>query len=340
LNDMNVFDLTKRLIAIPSISGGESAVAEFLADYLRRAGFEVELQQVADRRPNVYARRGDPDVVLSSHTDTVPPYFEFREDEEFIYGRGACDAKGVIASMVKASENLIEANVTDFGLLFVVGEEAGSPGARAANAIPNRSRYLINGEPTESKLALGSKGALRAVLKARGRAAHSAYPALGESAVDKLLDALADLRRAELPSDDALGSSTMNIGRIEGGVAANVIPPEAEAELMFRVVGDVGALKRVIEGRVGARAEVEYTFECAPVFTEALDGFDTAVVSFTTDIPLLTNWGTPLLFGPGSILDAHTAHERISKSELARAADVYAALTMRLKERINAGRRD
>jgi acetylornithine deacetylase len=333
---MNVFDLTKRLISIPSISGDEMAVAEFLAEYLKPVGFEVELQQAADHRPNVYARRGNPEVVLSSHTDTVPPYFEFKEDDQFIYGRGACDAKGIIASMVKAAENLIEANVNDFGLLFVVGEEAGSPGARAANTIPNRSRYLINGEPTESKLALGSKGALRAVLKARGRAAHSAYPALGESAIDKLLDALDELRRAQLPTNGALGSSTMNIGRIAGGVAANVIPPEAEAELMFRVVSEVSALKRIIEERVGARAEIEYTFECDPVFTEAMEGFDTAVVSFTTDIPLLTSWGKPLLFGPGSILDAHTAHERISKTELERAVDVYTEMTMRLKESTNA----
>jgi acetylornithine deacetylase len=336
MNTMNVFDLTKRLISIPSISGDEMAVAEFLAEYLKPVGFEVELQQAANHRPNVYARRGNPEVVLSSHTDTVPPYFEFKEDDQFIYGRGACDAKGIIASMVKAAENLIEANVNDFGLLFVVGEEAGSPGARAANTIPNRSLYLINGEPTESKLALGSKGALRAVLKARGRAAHSAYPALGESAIDKLLDALDELRRAQLPTNGALGSSTMNIGRIAGGVAANVIPPEAEAELMFRVVSEVSALKRIIEERVGARAEIEYTFECAPVFTEAMEGFDTAVVSFTTDIPLLTSWGKPLLFGPGSILDAHTEHERISKTELERAVDVYTEMTMRLKESTNA----
>lgn len=336
---MDVFDLTKRLISIPSISGDERAVADFLAEYLEPAGFVVELQQAADRRPNVYARRGDPDVVFSSHTDTVPPFFEFREDDQFIYGRGACDAKGIIASMIKAAENLIEANVSDFGLLFVVGEEAGSPGARAANMIPNRSRYLINGEPTESKLALGSKGALRAILKARGRAAHSAYPALGESAIDKLLDALADLRRAELPADDTLGSSTMNIGRINGGVAANVIASEAEAELMFRVVSDVSALKRIIEERAGARAEIEYTFECDPVFTEPLEGFDTAVVSFTTDIPLLTGWGRPLLFGPGSILDAHTANEKISKSELAQAVDLYASMAIMIKERIDRDRR-
>ena len=328
---MNVFELTRKLISIPSISGDEKQVVEFLADYLERAGFEVELQDAAPGRPNVCARRGEPGVVMSTHTDTVPPFIGFSEDDEFVYGRGACDAKGIIAAMIKAGEALIESNVSDFGLLFVVGEEAGSPGARAANSIPNRSRYLINGEPTESKLALGSKGALRAFLRVRGRAAHSAYPERGESAIDNLLDVLNDLRHAELPSEETLGASTLNIGVIKGGVAANVIPADAEAELMFRVVTSGESLKRLVEDVVASRAEIGYTFECDPVFTERMDRFETTVVSFTTDIPLLTNWGRPLLFGPGSILDAHTAGEKISKRELTAAVDVYTQMVIRLK---------
>jgi len=330
---MNVFELTRELISIPSISGDEKAVAHFLAEYLSTAGFEVELQEAADGRPNVYARRGEPDIVLSSHTDTVPPYVEFREDAEFIFGRGACDTKGIIAAMIKAGEALIEARVADFGLLFVVGEEAGSVGARVANTITNRSRYLINGEPTESKLALGSKGALRAILRARGRAAHSAYPEMGESAVEKLLDVLNDLRGVEFPRDPTLGATTMNIGMIKGGVAANVIPPEAEAELMLRVVTSNDSLKRIIESVAGSRVEIEYSFACDPVFMERVDGFETTVVAFTTDIPALSNWGKPLLFGPGSILDAHTPGEKISKKELARAVDVYKQMVVSLKAR-------
>ncbi len=328
---MNVFELTRKLISIPSISGDEKAVADFLAQYLIEAGFEVELQEAETNRPNVYARRGEPEVVLSTHTDTVPPYVEFREDDDFIYGRGACDTKGIIAAMLKAGEALREARVTDFGLLFVVGEEAGSQGARAANTIPNRSRYLINGEPTESKLALGSKGALRAILKARGRAAHSAYPEKGESAIDKLLEVLADLRQVEWPRDETLGATTMNIGMIQGGVAANVIPPEAEAELMFRVVTNNESLKRLIESVAGSRVEVEYTFACDPVSTEKLDGFETTVVAFTTDIPALGNWGKPLLFGPGSILDAHTPGEKMSKAELVAAVETYRDMVLSLK---------
>ncbi len=328
---MNVFELTRALIEIPSISGNEGRVARFLADHLGDAGFEVELCDIGDNRPNVYARRGDPDVVLSTHIDTVPPYVEFREDDEFIYGRGACDAKGLVAAMVKAGEALIESGVTDFGLLFLVGEEAGSQGARAANTIANRSRFLINGEPTESKLALGSKGALRAILKAAGRAAHAAYPERGESAIEKLIDVLDDFRRAEFPVDRMLGKTTMNIGMISGGVAANVIPPNAEAELMFRVVTDTVSLKYKIEDIVAERTGIEYGFECNPVFMEKLDGFETTVVAFTTDIPMLTNWGRPLLYGPGSILDAHTSGEKISKRELAAAVDVYERMVTRLK---------
>lgn len=328
---MNLFELTRKLISIPSISGDEKPVALFLAEYLSGVGFDVEVQDAGDDRPNVYARRGEPEVVLSTHTDTVPPYMEFSEDAEFIYGRGACDAKGLIAAMVKAGEALIEANVGDFGLLFVVGEEAGSPGARAANEMPNRSRFLINGEPTESKLALGSKGALRAILRAHGRAAHSAYPEKGESAIDKLLEVLGDLRSAEFPHDETLGATTMNIGMIKGGVAGNVIPPEAEAELMFRVVNSSDSLKRIIDRVAGSRVEIEYTFACDPVFTERLDGFEHTVVAFTTDIPQLTNWGKPLLFGPGSILDAHTQGEKISKRELVQSVEVYEQIVLRLK---------
>jgi acetylornithine deacetylase len=330
---MNLFDLTKRLITIPSISGEERNIADFLAEYLTGLGYEVEMQEAAYRRPNIYARMGEPDVVLSTHIDTVPPYVELREDDYYIYGRGACDTKGIIAAMIEAGKVLAESGTTDFGLLLLVGEEAGSVGARVANLIPNQCRYLINGEPTESKLALGSKGAVRAILKTQGRAAHSAYPELGESAIDKLLETLLDLRRAKFPGDPLLGETTSNIGTIKGGVAANVIAAEAEAEIMCRVVTSADSLKREIERVVAGRADVEYSFACDPVFTEKLEGFETTVVSFTTDIPMLTNWGKPLLFGPGSILDAHTEDEKVSKNDLSRAVDSYVTMVRTLKGR-------
>ncbi len=329
---MNALELTKELINIESISGNELAVVNFLADYLDGIGFHVELQEAEAQRPNIYAKRGEPDVMLSTHTDTVPPYVELREDDEYIYGRGACDTKGLMAAMLKAAEGLMAENVSDFGMLLVVGEENGSVGAKVANHIENRSRYLINGEPTESKLALGSKGAMRAIVRAQGRAAHSAYPHMGESAIEKLLDILNDVRQAELPTNDVLGATTMNIGLISGGVAANVIPPAAEAELMFRVVTDTRSLKQILETAVGKRAAIDYGFECEPVFMEKIAGYETAVVSFTTDIPALTNWGKPLLYGPGSILDAHTAGEKIVKNDVLAAVDIYQAMVKQLKQ--------
>jgi acetylornithine deacetylase len=328
---MDALELTKQLISIESISGNEAKLVNFLADYLDNLGFEVELQEAEANRPNLYAKRGEPDVVLSTHTDTVPPYVELREDDEHIYGRGACDTKGLMSAMLKACERLVAENVNDIGVLLLVGEENGSVGARVANHIENRCRYLINGEPTESKLALGSKGALRAILKAQGRAAHSAYPHMGESAIEKLLDVLNDVRRAALPADQTLGPTTVNIGMMSGGVAANVIPPQAQAELMFRVVSDSEALKKILEAVVAERIEIEYGFQCEPVFMEKLEGYDTDVVSFTTDIPALTNWGKPLLYGPGSILDAHTSGEKIIKRDIIEAVDVYTEMVKRLK---------
>ena len=331
---MDTFELIRRLINIESISGNEKALVDFLANYLESMGFKIELQEAEPNRPNLFAKRGEPDVVLSTHTDTVPPYVELREDDQFIYGRGACDTKGLMTSMIKATEKLIEEGVTDFGMLLLVGEENGSVGAKVANRLPNNCRYLINGEPTESKLALGSKGTLRAVLKAQGRAAHSAYPHMGESAIEKLLDVLSDVRGMQLPADKTLGATTLNIGLISGGVAPNVIAPSAQAEILMRVVSDVATLKKILEETVAGRIPIEYGFECEPVFMERLQGYETDVVAFTTDIPALTNWGKPLLYGPGSILDAHTAGEKIAKKDVLDAVGVYAEMVKMLKNKV------
>jgi acetylornithine deacetylase len=330
---MDTLDLIRQLINIESISGNEKALVDFLANYLEGAGFKIELQDAEPGRPNLLAKRGEPDVVLSTHTDTVPPYVELSEDDDFIYGRGACDTKGLMTSMIKAAERLIEEGVTDFGMLLLVGEENGSIGAKVANNIENRCRYLINGEPTESKLALGSKGTLRAILKAQGRAAHSAYPHMGESAIEKLLDVLNDVRAMELPGEETLGATTLNLGLISGGVAPNVIAPAAQAEVLLRVVTDVATLKKILEKTVAGRLAIEYGFQCEPVFMEKLEGYDTAVVAFTTDIPALTNWGKPLLYGPGSILDAHTAGEKIAKKDLLDAVGIYKEMVKKLKNK-------
>jgi acetylornithine deacetylase len=327
---LELFDLTAALIAIESPTGSEQRLTRFLQNYLEAAGFAVQLQEVGEERCNIYAHLGEPVCVFSTHTDTVLPNLPFREDEEFIYGRGACDAKGIIAAQIKAAEKLLAAGTRNFGLLFVVGEERGSDGAKAANTIPNRCRFLINGEPTENKLALGSKGALRVEVATTGRAAHSAYPQQGESAILKLLDVLNDVRGLALPSHPLLGETTCNIGTISGGIQANVIPDAAKAELMFRTVTETSVIKNLLAETIRNRAALHYSFECAPVFLEALAGFETMVAAYTTDIPLLTNWGRPFLLGPGSILDAHTPQERIVKKELKRAVEIYFEMACRL----------
>jgi acetylornithine deacetylase len=330
---MNIFQFTRELMKIESTSWNEAAAGRWLRDYLADSGFEVASQPVSDDRFNVYARIGDPIVTFSSHIDTVPPYIGFSEDEQNIYGRGACDAKGVVAAQVFAAKRLKDEGWSDIGLLYVVGEEDGSDGAKAANSIPNRNRFLINGEPTESRQAIASKGALRVVIETRGKAAHSAYPEMGESAIEKLLDILADLRNTEWPVDAQLGPTTCNIGLIGGGRKPNVIPDFASAELMFRTVVPPDDLFEQVVRVVGGRAEVRRGFSLPTIHLHIVKGMEhipTSVVRFGTDIPCLTNWGTPVLFGPGSIHDAHTSHEYVRKQDLLNAVDAYAQMARTL----------
>jgi acetylornithine deacetylase len=304
-------------------------------------GFRVETQEVEPGRSNVIATTGAPArVVLSTHMDTVPPFIASGEDETHISGRGSCDAKGIIAAQVAAAARLREEGFEEFGLLFTVDEELGSLGARAANAHPRarECEYLINGEPTDNRLAVGSKGSLRARLTASGRAAHSAYPERGESAVEKLLDVLADLRSAAWPRDEFFGDTTCNIGTLRGGTRPNVIPADAQAELQIRLVTPSAAVKSILEEVAAGRARVEYLSAAEPIRLHAVEGFEQEVVRFTTDIPYLPNWGTPLLIGPGSILDAHTDGERVSKRELEGAAELYARLARTLLGRKGGGR--
>jgi acetylornithine deacetylase len=332
---MNVFELTRALVDIESITENEGPVAAYLLDHLAklaaRTGGRAERMDVERDRFNVLATWGEPRVTLSTHLDTVPPFFPSREDGEFIWGRGACDAKGIVAAMVAAAEQLLGEGAKNFGMLFVVGEERNSAGALVAASAPRGSKYLVNGEPTESKMAIASKGILRYELVARGKMAHSAYPELGESAVEKLLDALAAIRNIQLPSDPQLGPTTVNIGTISGGRAPNVIPDAARAEIMIRLVGEAQPVRDLFERAVNARAELVEILTNPPVRFATVDGLPTSVVSFATDVPVFgTSWGQPLLFGPGSILVAHTAEERISKKELAAAVDAYAEMVKKL----------
>ncbi len=327
---MNVFELTRALVDIESITPNEETVGNYLFDYLSRIpGARVERMDVEPHRFNVFAHWGNPVVVLSSHLDTVPPFFPSREDDQFIWGRGACDVKGIIASMIFAVKALLEDGVREAGLLFVVGEERNSAGAFAAAKNPRGSRFLINGEPTENKLALGSKGALRYEIETHGKMAHSAYPHLGASAIEKLLDVLQCIRTMPLPNDDLFGPSTVNIGTIQGGRAPNVIPDYAKAEIFFRLVDD-GASTRAAMNAISGIDLKEIL--CIPAMRFGrLDGFETSIVSYTTDIPAFEGaWGEPYLLGPGTIHVAHTAEERIPKSEILEAIQIYQRMVRQL----------
>jgi acetylornithine deacetylase len=323
---------TRVLCEIESTTYHEGAVGDFLADFLARRGWAVEKTAVpqteasADAGPrwNVYGGTAGetPDLVFSTHMDTVPPYIPFSEDGEFMYGRGVSDAKGIIAAQVVAAEAL-RAEGFRIGVLFVSGEERDSAGAKVANLNPKGSRFLINGEPTDNRLALASKGALRAVLKSTGKMGHSAYPELGESAVHKLVEALAKILELPLPTVEDVGPSTLNIGQIQGGHAPNVIADKAEAQVLIRLVGDSAPVRAAVVEAAAGLAEVDFTLEIPFVRLKAVEGLPTMIAKFTTDIPQLSNWGEPLLLGPGSIHVAHTPYEKLAKKELFEAVELY-----------------
>ena len=325
--------LARALVDIPSADGDERAVADFLASYLVERGWTVERQEAAPGRPNLLATTGAAArVVFSSHLDTVPPHIPAREDEEFLHGRGACDAKGIVAAQVAAAERLRAAGVNELGLLFVADEEENGSGARAANRHPRarECRWLINGEPTENKLATGTKGSLRLRLTAEGKNAHSAYPELGHSAIDDLLAVLAELRAVQWPEDPVFGETTCNIGVIAGGTRPNVIAAAAHADLQIRLVGPVEPVRETVERAARGRARVDVLTTIPPVRLTTAPGFETALVRYATDIPNLSNWGNPLLLGPGSIHVAHTPEERIAKAELQRGVELYEQLVRSL----------
>ncbi len=326
----DVVALAAELLTIDSTSGAEGKAVDFVARWLVSRGWNVSLQQVTPGRAYVWGTRAGGGVTFSTHLDTVAPYIPPRLQDSRLFGRGACDAKGIAAAMLAAADRLVANGEERIDVLFVVGEEAGSDGARAANRLPATSRYLINGEPTESRLASGAKGSLRVTLRTEGREAHSAYAHLGKSAIEPLIDLLPELRSLALPSDPQLGETTVNIGVIRGGSAANVIPAHAEAELMVRLVGDVASVREIIERWVGSRAQIEYGSHIPAQRFHTVPGLETAAMAYTSDIPLLDRWGVPLLFGPGSIHVAHTPHEAIDVGELRASVDVYERLALTL----------
>jgi acetylornithine deacetylase len=320
------------MVDIESITGNEERIGLFLHAELSRLGWEVKKMPVEGRRVNIYAfapEQPRPAVVFSTHMDTVPPFIPSSEDGTCVYGRGSCDAKGILAAQIAAAEKLRFEGVK-VGLLFLVGEERDSQGARIANQQPVGSRFLINGEPTDNCIAVASKGTLRVEVVAHGKMAHSAYPDLGESAIDKMLEALRRLQAMPLPVDPEVGPSTLNIGLIEGGRAPNVIPDHARAELLYRVVGPTDAMRADILKAVAGLAEASFGLEIPFVRLRTIDGLPSMVAAFTTDIPALSNWGEPLLIGPGSIHVAHTDREYVEKKQLSEAVELYCGIAKRM----------
>lgn len=327
---VDVVALAAELLAIHSTTRDEGGAVDFVARWLVARDWNVTVQEVTPGRGNVWASRKGGGVTLSTHLDTVPPYVPPRREGGRLYGRGACDAKGIAAAMMVAADRLVAMGEQRVDLLFVVGEERGSDGARLANQLPATSQWLINGEPTESLLASGCKGAQRVIVRTKGKEAHSAYLHLGESAITPMLSMLLELQQLPLPVDDILGPSTVNVGLIKGGTEANIVPGACEAEMMIRLVGDVQDVKRVLAPWAEGRAELEYGSFIPAQHFHTVPGFQTAPMAYTSDIPLLTNWGTPLLFGPGSIHVAHTPDEFIEEAELRASVDAYVSLVQQL----------
>jgi len=327
----DVVALAAELLSIQSFTRDEGAAIDFVARWLVNLGWNVSIQEVSPGRGNIWASHRGGGVTLSTHLDTVPPFYPPRLSGNRLYGRGACDAKGIAAAMMAAGEQLRAEGEDRVDLLFVVGEEKGSDGARAANNLAATSRFLINGEPTESKLASGCKGSLRFIVRTQGREAHSAYPELGRSAIEPLLRLLPTIHNVRFPSDPVLGATTVNIGTISGGTEANIVPGSAESEIMLRLVSDVGPIKELVsEWAAAAGAEVEFGSTIPAQKFHVVDGYDVAPVSYTSDIPLLGRWGTPLLFGPGSIHVAHTPDEYVDVDELRASVGTYASLVKQL----------
>jgi acetylornithine deacetylase len=330
---VNPFELTKQLISIPSVTGAEREVGDFLSSHLGSLNYRVERQQVEKDRFNVIGFAGNPRVLFCTHIDTVPPpspVIPVREDNEFLYGRGACDTKGIIAAMLEAGDRLRQAGIVDFGYLFVVGEETDSIGAKTANKLEWNTEYVVVGEPTQNQLARAQKGTLMVNLGVAGRASHSGYPEFGVSAIRNLISVLHDCENADWGNDPVLGKGTFNTGTFHGGEAANMVPPQATASVMIRTVEDRSRVEDKLRRLVADRATVEIVGASDPQITHVVEGFPTTVVSFGSDVPHLGNLGKRLLIGPGSILDAHTIGEKISKSELMEGAGLYEKLVRKL----------
>ncbi|KAK0942696.1 hypothetical protein LTR29_005783 [Friedmanniomyces endolithicus] len=350
----DLIGLHKNLTSIESITGNEKAVGDCLFSSLTSQGYKVERQYVEKEpaRFNVFAwpgvARESAKVLVTSHIDTVPPFYPYKHHNKTISGRGSVDAKGSVATQVIAVNNLLSSgklSPDDIALLYVVGEEVGGDGMRAANALKLTPHTVIFGEPTEGKLASGHKGNLMIQLTAKGKAAHSGYPWLGRSANEVLVKTLAALMElgAKLPSSDKYGVTTLNIGHMEGGVASNVVAQDASASVAVRIAegtpsfikGEITkAVHKAVESFLddGMKAEnvIDIVFPTSgygPIDIDSdIAGFESMTVNYGTDIPWLNSTvegQKRYLYGPGSILVAHSDHEMLTEAQLEEAVEGY-----------------
>jgi acetylornithine deacetylase len=277
--------LHKSLVEYESITGNEHDVAQYLISYLQESNFTVETQDVSPRtssgksRENIFAYVGttrQTRVLVSSHIDTVPPFWKYERKGDEIWGRGSVDAKGSVASQIIAVEELLDSGTIaegDVALLFVVGEEVGGDGMKKANELGVSWESCIFGEPTELKLASGHKGIMSLDIKAKGKAGHSGYPQLGKSANSMIVKALYALLQVDLPSSEKYGSSTLNIGTIRGGVAGNVIAEDASATISLRIAaGQPAMIEKILLDAIektGEKLDVKFSGGYPPVYIDS-----------------------------------------------------------------------
>ena len=314
-------------IAIDSVTGGEGNYGDALARHVASLGFAVERQELEPGRFNVLARAELPELVFCTHLDTVPPFIGVREERTRIHGRGACDAKGPALAMIEAARRLLASGERRIGFLFTVGEETDGGGAQHANRVTSerwRPRWTLIGEPTDNRFIRGGKGVFKGTLRARGVASHSSRP-LGPSAVHELVRTAHRLLAQEWGEHPVFGKGSLNLGLIQGGLAANVVAPSASASVMVRVVEDPALVEARIRRQLTGEVEFEAEKSYGPIefLVPRSQGGEAPVVAFGTDAPWLGRFGTPLLYGPGSIDDAHTDHEKLVLASFERAVGEY-----------------
>ena len=326
-----MIDFLIQIMGVESTSGMENSVADHIKDNFAPPGAELEIQEISNGTRNLFYKWGNPRIIFCSHFDTVPPYIPPRIEGDTIYGRGSCDAKGQIAVLAEVCKKLHEKGETNFGLLMLAGEEVGSYGARRANELITGCEYVIVGEPTENKLIKAQKGNMLAEVEFFGKAFHSGYPEHGDNAIQRMVDFVNALNALEFPVDPVLGETTYNIGNLSADNARNIVSDHVSMKIFFRTtfLTHEILIEKVLS-IIDENTKIEFAYGDPPIEFHTIEGFETGVVSYGSDAPELTNLGKPLLYGPGSIFNAHTDNEHITIPEIEKAVedllDIYEKL--------------